>query len=546
MTELPTLLSNWLYNVVQPQYANKQLTYTHLYQFLQVHYGKNLRLKVRTSVHTSQRSGQLTLLLNIFGSIPVSTTQLSAQIQIWIPLHYPFGNQENTNNTNDDTSGVPMIYIIPDTANGILIKPGNHVDSLGRFYHPYLSNWYHESIPNGSSSRKYNLIELMKILQASFEKDSPIMIQESPGVDSAPSLPSKIPLNGTSSLNASNSQLPAQTTGPPLPAKPQQLVSGSTSSTNEERAIPLKYQTPLPLPPISQYIGHPNAITPQGTGAATQNSSGQYIQLQSPPQEFAQVHSPRSYLSPTYSNSVVNSPPSHTPIQIHQKYNSSPRQPHASTTSSPMVNKPASIANSNQNLFIDLIDEDSGSSSVVSSNASNEAKSLILENISKFVSSEATDFSLVTSNKQKIEALYQQLSYHHKQAVANSANLESHVNYVSQQKASITQLNQELASLEESNILESKLVYTSKNNSIPLDELITPDLALVNQLYEVVSEIKATKDTIDLIGGNFRSEGELIKDSNMETAVRTVRTLGREMFWLELMKNEIAGIMNLS
>ncbi|CAH2352366.1 hypothetical protein CLIB1423_06S04786 [[Candida] railenensis] len=546
MTELPASLSNWLYNVVQPQYANKQLTYTHLYQFLQVHYGKNLRLRVRTSVHTSQRSGQSTLLLNIFGSIPVTTTQLSVQIQIWIPLHYPFGNRESTNTTNDDTSGVPMIYIIPDTSNGILIKPGNHVDSSGRFYHPYLSNWYHESIPSGSGSRKYNLIELMKILQASFEKDCPIMVQESSGIDSAPSLPSKVPLNGTFSQNASNTQLPAQLTGPPLPAKPQQLVSGSTSSTNEERAIPLKYQTPLPLPPISQYIGQPNAITPQGTGVASQTPTGQYMQLQSPPQEFVGVHSPRSYSSPTYSNSVVNSPPSHTPIQVHQNYNSSPRQPHASTTSSPMVNKTASFSNSNQNSFIDLIDEDRGSSSVVSSSASNEVKSLILENISKRMSSEAKDFSLVMSNKQKIEALYQQLSYHHKQAVANSTNLESHVKYISQQKASITQLNNELVSLEESNTSESKLVYTSTNNSIPLDELITPDSALVNQLYEVVSEIKATKDTIDLIGGNFRSEGELIKDSNMETAVRTVRTLAREMFWLELMKNEIAGIMNLS
>lgn len=553
MTELPTLLSNWLYNVVQPQYANKQLTYTHLYQFLQVHYGKNLRLKIRTSVHTSPRSGQLTLLLNIFGSIPVTTNQLRVHIQLWIPLNYPFGNESASSNTNDDTSGVPMIYIVPDTSNGILIKPGNHVDSLGRFYHPFLTNWYHESTPNGSGSRKYNLLELVKVLQASFEKDCPVMVRETPGDDNAPSLPSKIPLSGDLS---SPPQLHLQSTGPLLPPKPKKMIS---TSATEERIVPLKYQSPLPLPPNSQLMNQVNSFTPQGTGNSSfQQLSPQFIQGFSSPQESitGKFDSTTNFMTPSYLNSTLNSPTSRSPEQFHPTYNNSPRQSHTTTTApttttthytaSPQNNKPVNFDNDNQNLFIDLIDRDEGSSSVKPSDEKSDIRLLIVENISRNLNDEAKDFSFVTSNKLKIDALYQQLSYHHKQAVANSANLDSHLSYISQQKASITKLNRELAELEDANISDSSLVHISTNNSISFDSLITPDLALVNQLYDVVAEIKATKDTMDLIGGNFRSEGELIKDLNMETAVRTVRSLGREMFWLELMKNEIASIMNLS
>lgn len=213
----------------------------------------------------------------------------------------------------------------------------------------------------------------------------------------------------------------------------------------------------------------------------------------------------------------------------------------------PKISNVEDSSNKSGELFLDLIDEDRrGQLPEKSILESNEINSKIQDAITNTLQEGNSSLRLVYSNQERINSLYNQLSHHHKQAVANNSNLESHMKYLAQQKSAILQLNKELTRIEENNLKEIDLVYINGQTSVQLDSLISPDLALVNQLYDIVSEIKATKDVIDLIGGNFRNEGELIKDSNMETSVRTVRTLAREVFWLEVMKDEIAGIMNLS
>ena len=129
---IPQLVSNWLFNVIQPLYDNKQIVYTHVYQFLQVHLKKNLNFKVRTRVYTSGGSGQSNLLINLFGTIAINN-EISVPVEIWIPTSYPFVDQVG--------NGTPLVYIVPDHNRNWYLRPSNNVDTQGMFYHPYMSSW---------------------------------------------------------------------------------------------------------------------------------------------------------------------------------------------------------------------------------------------------------------------------------------------------------------------------------------------------------------------------------------------------------------------
>lgn len=152
----------------------------------------------------------------------------------------------------------------------------------------------------------------------------------------------------------------------------------------------------------------------------------------------------------------------------------------------------------------------------------------------------------INENTRKIAALHQQLLHHNTQAKANSENLEKHIDYLLGQLLSLKALNSDLSQLDLVNSQSVEEVHTSLNaQKMHLDDIVTPDLTLVHQLYDVSAEIKAYKDAIGLVGGNFRSEGELVTDHNLDSCIKTVRGLAREMFWLEVVKAEIGKAMGL-
>lgn len=488
MTELPSSVANWLYNVLQPQYTNKQIAYTHVYQFLQIYLNKGF--KIRTSVYTSGNTGHSNLLINLFGSIEVNQN-LSVPVTIWIPLNYPYNISEHTS----DDIGVPMVYITPDNSRNWFIKPGNHIDTQGKFYHPYLSSWFHEY---NCQPSKYNLLQLVSTLHNSFLKDVPIFYQESlsyispvhTGLDNykIPEKPAKIPINSPLPVplsNNSNTEL------------------SDVSRHNTEPAlsrIPLKYQSPLPLP-----------------------------------NEKVVENSQREREIPVSAgNEIINSRQSNVLNQA-QNYAVHPdnlTKQHRYQTA--------------KETTIDLMDNDDRT---VKKNLTNQTYQEALEVLSRKINEKLLETSKdninnilpeVNTNTKKINALYQQLSHHNQQACANSENLDNHISYLSNQLSSLTSLNNELIQLDGLNSQQKNMVSTNNKSKFELDNLVIPDLALVNQLYNIVSEIKATKDTICLIGGNFQSESEIINDSRMDACVKAVRGLGRELFWLEVMKREIA------
>lgn len=488
MTVLPSAVANWLYNVIQPQYTNKQFTYTHVYQFLQVYLNKGF--KIRTSVYTSGNTGHSNLLINLFGSIEVGQN-LNVPVTIWIPLNYPY----HASGHSSDDIGVPIVYITPDNSKNWFIKPGNNVDTQGKFYHPYLSSWFREY---NNQPSQYNLLRLVSTLHTSFLKDVPIFHQEplrymspvhtGPDNHKIPEKPAKIPINSLpvplshNSLEEPNAS--RQNTGPSLPP------------------IPLKYQSPLPLP------NERNAADAQ---------RDREIRV---PIENEKRNTHQSNLLSQERNYRVN--PDKT-IQPH-RYQTRPQE----------INT------------VDLMDNDDIS---VTQSVTNQTYHEALEVLSRNINENLVETSKdninsllpdVNTNSKKIDALYQQLSHHNQQACANGENLENHISYLTNQVSSLASLNNELIQLDGLNSQQRNTVSINSKSNFELDNLVVPDLALVNQLYDVASEIKATKDSISLISGNFQSESEIINDSRMDVCVKAVRGLGRELFWLEVMKREIA------
>ncbi|KAK6462378.1 UEV domain-containing protein [Scheffersomyces coipomensis] len=567
--QLPGQVANWLYNVLQPQYTHKQLAYSHIYQFLQFHFKQNFNFKIRTNVYTSNDSGQSALLINLFGSIVVNN-DLEIPVEIWIPLNYPFVDPRQP--TTQINNGTPLVFIIPDHTKQLYLKPGNHVDSQGRFYHPYLANWQRDCSltqyqSNQESLAQFNLISLINIIHQCVLGDPPISPQPSAvispnitgisaGGPPIPPKPARIPLNQdqhivesppVSQQNSGTTRLPPQTTGPPLPAKPGKV---SMSSPTRENSIPLKYQAPLPLPTESASVRQGQTEPQQPPPPVSIPIPQQQYPQQVQPQQFYQNQPPYSAISPQ---------PTHIQRQYYQRehptHYSSPapaqQYPVQAGYYSEVSSTPPSRVGQSE---VDLMDNEvQNATSNNQTNFQSNIHKQLLEDLSRKINalldqdSVNIELPIINHNIQKVDALYNQLTHHFQQAKGNSNNLEDHLTYLTQQLNSLTGLNQELSKLETLNNQDPANVWLNQNTSIPLDDLIIPDSPLVKQLYETVSEIKAIKDTIGLISGNFSNGSEIINNNSIDLCVKTVRNLGRDLFWLELTKQEIANnIMGLS
>lgn len=542
MSEILPKVANWVYNVLQPLYVYKEITYSHIYQFLQRFLNaKHLRFRIRTSIYTSSK-GQPSLLVNLFGTVYVNE-ELKVPVEIWVPLSYPFDSVGG-----DD--GLPVVYVKPDTESGWLVKRGNHVDSQGKFYHPFLSQWFGEcKVQDPSSQTRFNLINLVNILASTFSKEVPIynsaLVQEQRPVfveSSGPQLPpkpEKVPYDSLTAYPSSSPTTPAplsgqptgnfgtpvsehpgegqllamgfspQFTGPPLPDKPGR----------NRNSIPLKYRSPLPLPAVNlpqetEYDPVANQFTPSPPISLYSNSrSPEYIHPQSPPPQQQTVVRPR----PVVAAKETRLPPAKNRLPQRME---------------------------------DLMDKDERGTNVLFSPQHNETLQVLSDRINSYLEgpdSVNTVVSAVNINTMKFGALYSQLSHHNKQAMANNEHLQGHISYLQNQITALSSLNKSLVDLDTVNATNKEEVLTAVGGTpLSLDNIITPDLALVNQLYDVTCEMKANNDAINLIGGGFRSENELISDDNLDLYVKTVRAIGRENFWLEVLKQEITGTMGLA
>lgn len=545
---IPKQLIGWLYDVLQPQYSNKQLCYTHIVQLLQTYFSKGFR--IRTRVHTSDTTGLPNLLINIYGKVR------NTNIEMWIPLNYPFNNQHHDQALN----GVPFVYVIPDNANGVYIKPGNFIDSQGKFFHPYLTDWFNFCRPE--TVKQFNLINLMRILDETFKMESPIFLS-SPNAPIPPPKPVKSPELGWDNTGSS---LSPQMTGPPLPLKPlQPRASGQapvqapvqSPAGTGPLSVPPRYQAPLPLPQASRHPAQPVQPVQQTPYPPSASSPPAYLVNDSNVHRNLQPgRNDGQPISGQPGNSRYNpGQPSQSSRSQSSANVASPQGPRSPSTRSPPtrspqgttpLNSPSTKSNSMLGRLDDLMDRDDRQEPRVNrtneqvlqrlSNALNATLDTIPAHSEEFINK-------INLNSQKIDKLYQQLTYHNNLATANKNNLVNHRNYLTDQVAKITTLNTTLQATLDLNAHDAENLYITPDRKIKLDELVVPDSVLTNQLYSVVAEIKANKDCIALIGGSFEGESELINDDSFESCVKSVRAIGRESFWLELTKHDIAKKM---
>lgn len=505
MSLVPKKVANWLYSVLQPQYLHKEIAFNHICKFLAVYLAQGF--KIRTSVFTSAL-GASTLLVNLYGLL--TCKNIDIPLNIWVPLNYPFADESLP---LTEPNGVPLVFVVPTAE--LAIRPGNNVDLQGRFYHPYLSLW-HQDCVFGADTSNFDLLSLMSCLIVTFTKDPPLGL---PPVTTGPQLPPK-PTAWSPQVAGDQTQLPRRdTNGPPVPQKPGNSVD----------SVPLKYRTPLPIPSQST--------------AATEAATHTYSRAEQPAMGFAPVRQ-----SPYPADPRLLPPGSATV---------SP--PHSGAVSPPQsfVNySTSSFAPQDHNLDVgvreveDLMDKVTLGDS--RSTISRETLEQISLHINSFLTLDSSDnvnsiVAKINENSHRILALHSQLEHHNNQAAANRENTEKHIEYLLGQVDAIKLLNAELGNLDRLNSPTTNEIHIdSSGRKMKLDDIVTPDLKLVHQLYDVTADIKACKDAIKVVGGGFKSEEEIITDQNLDSCVKAVRGLGRELFWLEVTKQNIAKTMGLS
>jgi ESCRT-I complex subunit TSG101 len=78
-------------------------------------------------VAVAYENGASALLLQLSGTLPVTFrgTTYRFPIALWVPHGYPHES--------------PLVYVTP--VEGMVVRPGQHVDPQGKIYHPYLVGW---------------------------------------------------------------------------------------------------------------------------------------------------------------------------------------------------------------------------------------------------------------------------------------------------------------------------------------------------------------------------------------------------------------------
>ncbi|MCJ1383378.1 hypothetical protein MMC17_006491 [Xylographa soralifera] len=282
MPELPQKLLGWLQGVLHThEYRDVDRTFSDVAGAL----SQVPTLSPRTDIYSFQ-DGHSALLLHLTGTLPVffRGAAYSFPISLWVPYNYPFEG--------------PMAYVMP--TKDMTVRPSQYVSDEGRIYHPYLAGWQPD---------RFNLVELVRILQDIFSREPPVRSKQSPPRSqpqaktngNAPPLPPLPPELGGSSprIDQSRSALTSSGHPPPPPPKPFQ-------SPNRER---ITGQDGAPPRPPNPY-GEPELRRPSSDYYAT----GRFQATQSSPTTQyrpQRVNSLRNDLYPP-TPSDRNKPPSTT------------------------------------------------------------------------------------------------------------------------------------------------------------------------------------------------------------------------------------------
>lgn len=488
MSRIPKKVASWIYTVLQPQYTNAEIAYRDIYRFLAVYMAQGF--KIRTAVYTSPL-GSSQLLIELHGTVQIG--QDAVPLKLWVPHNYPFADERVMHQA---PNGVPVVLVAP--AEGYAIRSSNNVDLQGRFYHPFVTLW-HTDMRSELQLAQYNLVSLMDCVLSTFSRWPPV---------------ARVPL----------------VTGPALPPKPQlyaQATGGEGSSENMGN-VPLKYRSPPPLP--TQVPG-PSQMSP--------------APLTTQPTRFSPVQSPHTTGGSFRPVQIPHGPPTRNPVGIPPYPAQNPKSSSLLLSVSPK--KTLSQTQRPNAELGNLMDQ-------VTLSSEEKHPSDFLEKIAqaanKILSPQNPDsinLAILQINEihKRSTALSNQLEHHNKQAVANAENLQSHIDYLEVQLEAIQNLNNSLFAIDQKSETTENIVDLCCDQKMPIEDVVVADLRLVDQLYDTVAEIKGCKDAIGLVNGHFGSELEIINDQNLDSCIKSVRGLSRELFWLELTKHAIGEKMGL-
>ncbi|USP78063.1 Tumor susceptibility gene 101 protein [Curvularia clavata] len=189
-------------------------------------------LTVRTEPYTYE-NGASALLLLLTGTLPVTFrgATYGFPVAIWVPHAYP--------------REPPIVYVTP--SQDMVLRPGQHVSTDGKVYHPYLAQW-------AQYWDKSTLFDFLAVLRGVFAKEPPVRSRQQQPQQNAPAQQTPPPVppppaewRRTAHATPISSPAPALSNQapppPPKPPKPHEQQSATPQTPHD------RYSKPPPLPP---------------------------------------------------------------------------------------------------------------------------------------------------------------------------------------------------------------------------------------------------------------------------------------------------------
>ncbi|KAH7419848.1 UEV domain-containing protein [Cadophora sp. MPI-SDFR-AT-0126] len=533
---------NWLYSVLTSEYKDVNRTYNDVAQTLS-HYSS---LAPRTDVYTYEH-GKSALLLHLSGTLPVMFrgTTYRFPIALWVPHAYPLEP--------------PLIYVTP--TEGMMVRPGQHVDPQGKVYHPYLVGW-------AEFWDKSNILDFLAILRDVFAKEPPVVSRQqqsapprpqpsqapppvpppppggarpvsrsavgSPNGQAGPPPPPPKPTNNAQQYSSAGPS--RRDSGPPLPPLPsqagyetsrygQQAPLPNEYSRNPQRSTSLRYETAPPLPP-----------QPQRQQSLRQSTDSPVSPISPPrPQSYQQQYQPPTSNS-QYNSEQARVPPYNPHQQQHaQQYQgqTSQWQQHPRLQPPQPQSKPPPPPDLLDAPLVLSVPSEASTNLPAPPIPPNPEKDMLLHNLGR--------------------ALHAQRQHTRNQTISSLPGLEA------QHKAMLTSLasmQAEIQALESLNNLLSAnannlhtalhdadaVIDQSQHRTAPnVDELLVAPTVVGNQLYELVSEERSLGDALFVLG-------RAVERGRISPAVfaKMTRTLAREWYLKKALVKKIGKGMGLA
>ncbi|KAF2397723.1 UEV-domain-containing protein [Trichodelitschia bisporula] len=523
MSVVPDKVLNWLYSVLTNEYTDVNRTYSDVAQAL----SQYPSLSPRTEVYTFE-NGSHALLLLLSGTLPVQfrDTLYRFPVALWIPHTYP--------------KAPPMVYVTP--AQGMLVRPGQHVSPDGRVYHPYLAQW-------AKFWDKSSIYDFLAVLRGVFAKDPPVMAaQQRPLQPQPQATPPPVPPTPEEWRKAHQPPPPQrqpepQTGPPPLPPKadsrdtrPQSVPDRRDRDSNAGPPLP-------PLPPHPPSYGERSYAPPAPPPAPYphRHSSVQSPRLMSPPQQpnthitrfQASHHELESPVSPIFPEPYRQYPPhappaapQRQPFQTspppNQPYFPSPPQPHQQPT--PKPRKPPPIDLLSSPLDVTLAPTSPPPAPPIPPNPEKEH---LLHSLSATLVDQTT--RILNSNAAALQPLQAQQSALHA-AHATLAEELSDLQFIDATLAANERILRDAMRDADAAIRDS-----ARRRRPEVDEVLVCPTVVGGQVYGLVAEARACEEARVALARGLDA-GRV----GLEAFVKQTRSLAREEFLKKALVRKIA------